>query len=77
MASDINPVALQAIENNARQNCVEIETVYSNVFDRIKPEVFDFIVINPPYYKSKPGTLQEYAWFCGEKGEFSRIFSEV
>jgi len=70
VASDINPIALGTIESNAEQNCVEIETVYSNVFDRIEPQVFDFIVINPPYYKRNPATIKDYAWFCGENGEF-------
>jgi release factor glutamine methyltransferase len=70
VASDINPIALQTIQINAERNSVEIETVYSNVFDRIEPRVFDFIVINPPYYMRNPATIKEYAWFCGENGEF-------
>jgi release factor glutamine methyltransferase len=70
VASDINHVALQTIERNAEQNYVSIETVYSNVFDRLEPQVFDYIVINPPYYKREPRMIEEYAWFCGENGEF-------
>jgi release factor glutamine methyltransferase len=70
VASDINRAALQTLERNAEHNYVEIETVYSNVFAEIEPQVFDFILINPPYYKRKPVKIEEYAWFCGENGEF-------
>ena len=82
VASDINPVALQSIENNAELNEVEIETVYSNVFDNIVPQMFDLIVINPPYYKKKPVSQADYAWYCGENGEyfqslFARLFEYV
>ncbi|MGZ3924048.1 MAG: methyltransferase [Flavisolibacter sp.] len=70
VATDINPVALQSIENNAELNEVEIGIVYSDVFDRIIPQAFDFIIINPPYYKKKPVTNADYAWYCGENGEY-------
>ena len=70
LASDINRVALHSIESNAEQNDVEVETVYSNVFENIIPQVFDFIIINPPYYKKKPVTNADYAWYCGENGEY-------
>jgi release factor glutamine methyltransferase len=39
------------------------------------PQSFDIIAINPPYYKKDPRTPGEYAWYCGEHGEyFERLF---
>ena len=41
-------------------------------------EKFDFIAINPPYYKKQPLTDKDHAWFCGENGEyFSNLFSTL
>jgi release factor glutamine methyltransferase len=70
IATDINPVALQSIVNNAELNGVEIETVYSDVFRNLVPQAFDLIVINPPYYKKYPASNADYAWYCGENGEY-------
>jgi len=36
------------------------------------------MAINPPFYKKRPQTEQDYAWFCGENGEyFSSLFKEL
>ena len=47
-ASDISRKALQIAKYNAKANNVEIDFVYSNMFDKLEGK-FDFIVTNPPY----------------------------
>lgn len=47
-AADINPSAIRLTEMNARTNGVKIQSVLSNLFERID-EKFDVIIFNPPY----------------------------
>lgn len=78
IASDISPVAIQCIQANAWANGVDIKTIHSNLFDNIAHQKFDFILINPPYYKKKPLSVSDYAWYCGENGEyFQRLFQTM
>jgi release factor glutamine methyltransferase len=78
VATDINPIAVQCIQTNAEENAVEITTIHSNLFDAIPYRQFDFILINPPYYKKKPSSVTEYAWYCGENGEyFQKLFGSL
>lgn len=78
VATDINPVAIEFIKTNAEENFVEIKTIYSNLFDTIPLQHFDFILINPPYYKKKPASNLDYAWYCGENGEyFENLFKKL
>lgn len=75
-ASDINPVAIEYLEKNSAGNELPISIIHSDLFTRIPLQVFDIIVINPPYYNRKPSNYAEYAWFCGENGEyFSGLFA--
>ena len=77
-ATDINPVAMDCIHTNAHDNGADIVTIRSDVFDDIPKQRFDFMVINPPYYKKKPASFAEYAWYCGENGEyFQKFFGEL
>jgi release factor glutamine methyltransferase len=40
--------------------------------------LFDTIIINPPYYKKQPRSNAEYAWYCGENGEyFQKLFKHL
>jgi len=75
-ATDINPIAIECINANAERNSVELKTICSDVFDSIPTQEFDFILINPPYYKKNPLSFSDYAWYCGENGEyFQKLFS--
>ncbi len=75
-ASDINLIAVKALEKNSAANDVSIQVMYSDLFDRIPIQHFDYVAINPPYYKKNPMTAADYAWYCGENGEyFDRLFS--
>ncbi|MDR3711708.1 MAG: methyltransferase [Puia sp.] len=77
-ASDINPVAIEYLELNKRRNDLPVSVIHSDLFSRIPSHAFDIIVINPPYYSRKPSSFAEYAWFCGENGEyFSGLFGEL
>lgn len=75
VATDINPVSIGCVNLNAEENAVEVKTILSDVFDNVSPQNFDYILINPPYYRKKPSSFREYAWYCGENGEyFQKLF---
>jgi release factor glutamine methyltransferase len=77
-ASDINPVAISYLAENAKTNGVTVTTIHSDLFHNIPPQVFDIIVINPPYYFKDPVGHKEYAWYCGSDGDyFRRLFSSI
>jgi release factor glutamine methyltransferase len=74
-ATDINSIAIDFLRKNAVENKVELNIIESDLFQNIPELPFDIIAINPPYYKKQPHTAQDYAWFCGENGEyFSELF---
>lgn len=78
VASDISPVAIECLRSNADENSVDLEVICSDLFDNIPRKAFDMIVINPPYYKKKPSVVSEYAWYCGENGEyFQMLFRDL
>lgn len=77
-ATDINHIAIASLLKNSRQNKVKLEIIQSDLFNNIPKQQFDIIAINPPYYKKKPATAQDYAWYCGENGEyFSSLFDTI
>lgn len=69
-ATDINPLALGFIKKNCLHNNLQLKTFQSDLFNDIPEKEYDIIAINPPYYKKNPVTLRDYAWFCGENGEY-------
>ena len=78
VATDINPVAIEFLEMNKRANNVNISIINSDLFDDIPEQPFDIIAINPPYYKKNPSSHAEYAWCCGENGEyFKKLFNDL
>ena len=75
IATDISPIAIESIHRNAGINEVEITTILSDVFTSLSPRCFDYVLINPPYYKKNPSSHYDYAWYCGENGEyFQKLF---
>ena len=77
-ATDINPVAVECLKENSSRNSVQIDVLRSDVFDQIPPQLFDIIVINPPYYKKDPTSYADYAWNCGSNGEyFKKLFGQL
>ena len=69
-ATDINKIALQLLAKNSRFNNTALRIIESDLFRDIPEKGFDIIAINPPYYKKQPRTVRDYAWDCGENGEF-------
>jgi release factor glutamine methyltransferase len=77
-ATDINPVAIEYLKINTVQNHTRVNIIHSDLFENIPLQQFDIIAINPPYYKKKPDTLLDHAWYCGENGEFfSGLFARL
>lgn len=80
-AVDIDPKAVENTRLNFSKNFGSLNTVHilqSDLFSAIPPQVFDVIVINPPYYFKKVEAQGHYAWYCGENGEyFTHLFSEL
>lgn len=78
IASDINQTALDFLETNASNNNLSLTAVYSDLFQNLTQQHFDYIIINPPYYPKKPKNIKEQAWFCGENFEyFERLFNQL
>ena len=69
-ATDINPQAIHFLKINAQANRLAPVIIESDLFEKIPPQRFDFIAINPPYYRKTPTTPADYAWCCGEQGEY-------
>ena len=78
IATDINPVVIEYLKKNQARNNVSLNIISSDLFQSIPPQSFDVIAINPPYYKKSPKSDAEYAWYCGENGEyFQNLFSSL
>ncbi|HUP12650.1 MAG TPA: methyltransferase [Niastella sp.] len=77
-ATDINQVAIHSLEMNSRTNRIPVTVINSDLFANIPQQPFDIIAVNPPYYKKQPQTPAEYAWYCGEHGEyFQQLFTSL
>jgi release factor glutamine methyltransferase len=75
-ATDINPVAIEFLKRNSRMNEADLTIIQSDLFKDIPVQQFDIVAINPPYYKKEPLTFKDYAWNCGENGEyFKNLFA--
>lgn len=77
-ASDVNMNAVKAARRNATNNGVEIDVIHSDLFANIPRTAFNFIFINPPYYRGQPKDESEMAWFAGKDLEyFRRMFARL
>ena len=77
-ASDINPESLRSIRESCVENDLSLQTIHSDLFDRIDENSFDYILINPPFYPKKPNDNREAAFFCGEDFQyFEKLFSQL
>ena len=73
-AIDINPAAITTMKINAAANDVSVRVLQSDMYAALNGERFDIILVNPPYYKKNPSSAPEYAWYCGEQGEYFQSF---
>jgi release factor glutamine methyltransferase len=77
-ATDVNPIALDALKIASKKNNESISILNSDLFDAMKNKSFDYIIINPPYYPKNPKNIKEQAWFCGEDFEyFKKLFQQI
>ena len=77
-AIDVNIQAVNTAGMNAVSNDLEITTQQSDLFDQLKPQLFDYILVNPPYYPRTPKDDVEKAFFAGTELEyFDRFFSQL
>ncbi len=77
-SSDISPIAINGLIENNKKLKTNVTIIESDLFDKIPTQVFDFIIINPPYYPKKPNSDSEKAWYCGENFEyFEKLFKQL
>lgn len=77
-ATDINPLAVANIQENAQINKVNLSVIRSDLFENIPQFKFDYIIIAPPYYPRDPKDYAQMAWFCGQNFEyFVRLFEQL
>ncbi|BDQ03446.1 MAG: hypothetical protein KatS3mg036_0181 [Ignavibacterium sp.] len=77
-ASDISLSVIENIKINASLNDCSINVIYSDLFDSISKQEFDFIIINPPYFPKNPKNESEFAWFCGNEFQyFEKLFKQI
>ncbi len=69
-AGDISRTAVEALKENTVANGVSIRIIHSDLFENIPQQRFDWIVINPPFYRGKPQSEADYAWYAGEELEY-------
>ena len=69
-ATDISPAAIACLERNRALNSASLEIIHSDLYDRIPPQPFDVVAVNPPYYRRDPVSDAERAWYCGANGEY-------
>ena len=71
-------IALEYLKKAAEENNLELDCVYSNLFENLQNKNFDYILINPPYYPKQPKNVKEQAWFCGDDFQyFKKIFNQL
>lgn len=77
-AIDISDSAIENAKTNSEINQTEMTILKSDLFKNLTDQVFDIIVINPPYYPKKIHNNADYAWFCGEEFQyFTELFSTL
>jgi release factor glutamine methyltransferase len=80
-ALELNEVAVKGLNENLESNFkdkVHFSIVYSDLFDSLAPQKFDFIFINPPYFFKTIIDESSMAWNCGENGEyFTKLFRHL
>jgi len=80
-AVDIDPKAVENTQINFLKNFTNqysATIVQSDLFANIPMQLFEVVVINPPYYFKEVKTAAHYAWYCGQDGEyFKTLFSKL
>lgn len=70
---DIDPLALENSKINFKANFHNQQSptfIESDVLENLDITQYDFIIINPPYFFKKVYHQSQFAWYCGQNGEF-------
>jgi release factor glutamine methyltransferase len=77
-AVDLSRRAIDNTLRNAKAAQLSVRVLHSDLFDAVPGEVFDWIVINPPYYPRPVRNEADLAWNCGEGLEyFHKLFETL
>jgi release factor glutamine methyltransferase len=77
-ATDLSLTAIKNTALNADLNKARIRIIHSDLFTNVEKTVFDWIIINPPYYDKDPKKDEELAWYCGKNFEyFQKLFTQL
>jgi release factor glutamine methyltransferase len=71
-AADLSSHAVDNTIANVKSAALPIRVFHSDMFDALGREVYDWIVINPPYYSRAVTSEADLAWNCGENQEYFR-----
>lgn len=73
-AADVNPHAVECTKRNAAKNSVRIDTVKSDLFEKVQGN-YDVIVFNPPYLPGATTSTSwiERAWSGGDEGSETAV----
>jgi release factor glutamine methyltransferase len=74
-ACDINPAAIALAQENAALNRAKMTILYSNLFESLEGQLFDYILFNVPFYPKVPLNSFEAAFNAGENYETIRRFA--
>lgn len=74
-AVDINPEAVAVTQRNAAINALKIAIFESDLFGNIPSDsIFDYMLVNPPYFAAAPRNMAGRAFFAGAQLEYFRDF---
>jgi len=78
-ALDINPLAVATCRKNAISNGLPLQVVESDLFDQVPAgTTYDYLIVNPPYFKASPKDHAARAFFAGENLEyFDKLFQQI
>jgi release factor glutamine methyltransferase len=74
VASDISPLAIEAMKKNAELNGLSISYVHSDLFDNIEERDFDLIIFNAPLIDKEPENNIEKYSLCDPGGRIIGSF---
>ena len=79
IALELSKEAIKGLQLNEQENKTVLpknvlQIVESNLFESLEPSIFDYIVVNPPYYPNKIKNEAELAWNCGEEFQYFKSF---
>lgn len=82
VAVDISTTAVNDTKFNFTTNFKtqtgKYKIIQSDLFSSLEQQIFDVIVINPPYFFKAAQNDMEMAWNCGERGEyFTELFEKL